>query len=339
MRFEAILGEGSSRQCQKLRIMNIQRWIARKEPNWKELDTLLTKVEKKGLRSLKAAEIRGMASLYRAVSADLARARTNQVGNTLIQSLQSLASRAYSQVYQGDRRQEWQAVSEFYRWGFPAVVQQTFAYTALATVIFIGAGLIAWWFAWQDPAFISLVAPEGLISQVRDRGELWMGSILGHEPLASSAIMVNNLRVSFLVVASGLTLGIATVYLLALNGVMIGAIGTLVGQNNLGYPFWAFVFPHGALELPAIFLAGGAGFLLAKALLIPGQYRRIDALKLYGTQAAQLVYGIVPLLVIAGTIEGFFSPSPIVPSPLKYIVGTALFAGLVVYCSRQKKPE
>jgi uncharacterized membrane protein SpoIIM required for sporulation len=316
--------------------MNIQRWIARKEPNWKQLDTLLSKVEKKGLRSLKADEIRGMASLYRAVSADLARARTNQVGNTLVQSLQSLASRAYSQIYQGDRRQEWQAVGEFYRWGFPAVVQQTFAYTALATVLFIGGGLMATWFSWQDPAFISLVVPEELIIKVRDRGELWMGSIVGSEPLASSGIMINNLVVSFRVVAGGLSLGIFTVFALVFNGVMIGAIGSLVGQNNLGYPFWAFVFPHGALELPAIFLAGGAGFLIARGLLFPGQYRRRDALKVYGTQAAQLVYGIVPMLVIAGTIEGFFSPSPIVPAPLKYIVGTALFAALVIYCSRKK---
>ncbi len=316
--------------------MNIQRWIARKEPNWKQLDALLTKVEKKGLRTLKAEEIRGMASLYRAVSADLARARTNQVGNTLVQSLQSLASRAYSQIYQGDRRQEWQAVGEFYRWGFPAIVQQTFAYTALATAIFITGALVAWWFAWQDPAFIALVAPAELITKVRDHGELWMGKIVGSEPLASSGIMVNNLVVSFRVVAGGLTLGIATVIMLAFNGVMIGAIGTLVGQNNLGYPFWAFVLPHGALELPAIFLAGGAGFLLARALLFPGHYRRVDALKIYGSQAAQLVYGIVPMLVIAGTIEGFFSPSPIIPSPVKYLVGTAIFAGLIIYCSRQK---
>jgi uncharacterized membrane protein SpoIIM required for sporulation len=316
--------------------MNIQRWIARKEPNWKQLDALLTKVERKGLRTLKAEEIRGMASLYRAVSADLARARTNQVGNTLVQSLQSLASRAYSQVYQGDRRQEWQAVGEFYRWGLPAVVQQTFAYTALATAIFIAGALIAWWFSWQDPAFMALVVPEALISQVRDRGELWMGKIVGSEPLASSGIMVNNLVVSFRVVAGGLTVGILTAIMLAFNGVIIGAIATLVGQNNLGYPFWAFVFPHGALELPAIFLAGGAGFLLARALLLPGQYRRVDALKIYGGQAAQLVYGIVPMLVIAGTIEGFFSPSPIVPAPLKYIVGTGLFAALILYCTRQK---
>lgn len=316
--------------------MNIQRWIARREPNWKRLDTLLQQVEKKGTKSLKATEIKELASLYRSVSADLARAKTNQVGNTLVQDLQRLTSRGYSQIYQGSRRQDWQEAVEFCRWGFPAVVQQTFAYIAVATGIFLVGALIAWWYAWQDPMFLSIVVPQELIEKVRDRGELWMGSIVGWEPLASSGIMINNLKVSFAAVAGGITAGLFTVYLLAFNGIMIGAIATLVGQNNLAYPFWAFVLPHGSLELPAIFFAGGAGLLIARALLFPGKYRRIDALKYYGSQAAQLVFGIVPMLVIAGTIEGFFSPSPVIPSPIKYVVGIGIFTLLVIYCSQRK---
>ncbi|OUC14381.1 MAG: hypothetical protein B0A82_12220 [Alkalinema sp. CACIAM 70d] len=315
--------------------MNIQRWIARKEPSWKQLEALLQKAEKQGMRSLTVVEIQSLSSLYRSVSADLARAKTTQASQTLIYALQGLTSRAYSQVYQGSQRQEWRKVWIFYRWGFPAVVQATWGYTALATTLFLLGALLAWWLAWRDPDFIALIAPASIIEQVRDRGELWMGNIVGSEPLASSGIMVNNLVVSFRVIAGGITGGLLTTWALFFNGIMIGAIATLVGQNNLAYPFWAFVFPHGALELPAIFLAGGAGFLLARALLFPGQYRRIDAFKIYGTQAAQLVYGIVPMLVIAGTIEGFFSPSPIVPSPLKYLVGLLLLIGLIAYCGQK----
>jgi uncharacterized membrane protein SpoIIM required for sporulation len=316
--------------------VNIQRWIARREPNWKRLDALLKQVEKKGLKSLQASEIRELASLYRSVSADLARAKTNQVGNTLVQDLQRLTSRSYSQIYQGSRRQEWQAAVEFCRWGFPALVQQTFGYIAVATGIFLLGALIAWWFSWQDPVFMSLIVPESLIEKVRDRHELWMGSIVGIEPLASSGIMINNLKVSFAAVAGGITAGVYTVFILAVNGLSIGAIATLVGQNNLAYPFWAFVFPHGSLELPAIFFAGGAGLLIGRAILFPGKYTRADALKFYGSQAAQLVFGIVPMLIIAGTIEGFFSPSPVVPEPLKYLAGIGLFTLLVIYCSRKR---
>jgi uncharacterized membrane protein SpoIIM required for sporulation len=316
--------------------MNIQRWIARREPNWQRFIELLQQVEKRGLKSLPASEIREFASLYRSVSADLARAKTNQVGSTLIQNLQSLTSRGYSLIYQGSRRQEWRAVGTFYQWGFPAVVQQTWAYTATATAIFLLGVLVAWWYAWQDPAFISLIVPEELIHQVRDEHKLWIGSILGIEPLASSGIAINNLSVVFKAIAGGITAGIFTVFMLFFNGLNIGAIATLVGQNNLAYPFWAFVFPHGSLELPAIFLAGGAGLLIAKALLLPGRYRRADALKFYGFQAAQLVLGIVPILIIAGAIEGFFSPSPSIPEPIKYLLGIGLFASLLIYCSRQR---
>src|SRR6476646_9828139 len=316
--------------------MNIQRWIARREPNWKRLDALLKQVEKRGLKSLPAAEIKELASLYRSASADLARARTNQVGVTLVQDLQALTSRGYTQIYQGSRRQEWQAALDFYRWGFPALVQETWAYIALATACFLAGALVAWWFAWQDPNFLPLLVPGELITKVRDKGELWMGSIVGIEPLASTQIMTNNLSVSFGAIAGGMTAGLYTLFLLVFNGLSIGAVATLVGQNNLAYPFWAFVFPHGSLELPAIFLAGGAGLLIARGLLFPGKYRRADALRLYGTKAAQLTYGIVPMLIIAGTIEGFFSPSPIIPSTFKYFVGIGIFTLLLMYCSRRK---
>ncbi|MEH1833704.1 MAG: stage II sporulation protein M [Nostoc sp.] len=317
--------------------MNIQRWIARREPNWQRLDALLRQIEKKGLKSLRAAEIRELASLYRSVAADLARARTQQIGNTLIQSLQSLTTRAYTQIYQGSRRQEWQAIRKFYSWGLPSVVQKTFAYIAAATALFLVGTLVAWWYSWQNPSFISLIVPESLITKVRDEHKLWMGSIVGVEPLASSSIMINNLSVSFGAVAGGFTVGAYTAYLMVFNGLLIGALSTLVAQNNLAYPFWAFVLPHGSLELPAIFFAGGAGFLLARAILFPGKYRRGDAVKFYGYQAVQLVFGIVPMLIIAGAIEGFFSPNPSVPDAIKYLAGMGLFVLLVLYCSRKQR--
>jgi uncharacterized membrane protein SpoIIM required for sporulation len=311
--------------------MDVQRWIARRETQWQKLESLLKRLETKGLASLKADEIALLASLYRSVSADLARAKTHQLGETIIQHLQTLTSRSYSQVYQGSRKQEWREVLSFYLWGFPTVVYQSRAYIAIAMSIFIIGAIIAWWFSWRDPSFLALVVPDRLISLVRDRGELWMGSILGSEPIASSGIAINNMAVCFRTVAGGITGGLLTAYFLFFNGVMLGAIAALVQQNSLAFPFWAFVFPHGALELPAIFLAGAAGLLIAKALLFPGEYRRVDAFKVYGNQAAQLMFGIVPLLLIAGTIEGFFSPSPAIPAPFKYLVGIGLLFGLIAY--------
>ncbi|MEM8505910.1 MAG: stage II sporulation protein M [Cyanobacteria bacterium P01_D01_bin.1] len=329
--------------------MNVQRWIARRETSWRQLEKLLTQAEKKGLKTLGSEQVRQMASLYRSVSADLARAQSYQISPALIRDLRELTSRGYSQIYQGSRRQDWQEIVDFYRYGFPAVVQQCWAYIAVATLLFLLGGLVGWWYAWQDDSFMTLVLGSSFVEEVRSSKELWTVSIMGVEPIASSGIMINNIVVSFYAIIGGVTTylqqipmitppGIFTVYLLVFNGVMIGCVAALVAQTNLAYDLWAFVFPHGSLELPAIFFAGGAGLLLAKGILLPGRYRRIDALKVYGLQAAKLVYGIVPLLVIAGVIEGFFSPQTWIPNDLKYVVGTAIFIVLVQYCRRQR-PE
>lgn len=327
--------------------MNIQRWIGRREKSWRHLDQLLRQVEKKGIHSLPSRDVRRFASLYRSVSADLARAKSHNVGNAVIQDLQQLTTRSYSQIYQGSRRQEWHALLDFYRYEFPAVVQQSWVYIALATALFAIGGVVGWWYAWQDPSFMSLVLGADFVQEVKETQELWTVSIMGREPVASSSIMINNISVSLIAMIGGVTMYLSeipmitppggfTVYLLVFNGVMIGCVSALVAQVNLAYDLWAFVFPHGALELPAIFFAGGAGLLLARAILLPGQYRRLDALKVYGLQAAKLLYGIVPMLVIAGIIEGFFSPQTWIPNEVKYVVGTAIFVLLVQYCRRQR---
>jgi uncharacterized membrane protein SpoIIM required for sporulation len=327
--------------------MNVQRWMARREVSWRQLEALLTQSEKKGLKSLSGSQVRQMASLYRSVSADLARAKGQGAGPAVVKDLQGLTSRSYSQIYQGSRRQEWQALGDFCRYGFPAAVQQSWAYIAIATALFIVGGLIGWWFAWRDPAFLTLVLGQEFVEEVKTSQELWTVSIMGIEPVASSGIMINNIGVSLKALLGGVTMfiptvpmitppGTFTVFLLVFNGLMIGCIGVLVAQANLAYDLGAFIFPHGALELPAIFMAGGAGLLLARGILLPGSYGRRDALRLYGLRAAQLLYGIIPMLVIAGLIEGFFSPQTWIPNGIKYAVGTAILIGLVQYCRTQR---
>ena len=330
--------------------MNIQRWVARREASWRRLDSLLKRAEKQGLDALKTEDVKTLASLYRSVSADLARARTHHVGDALVRDLQGLTARSYSQIYQGSRRQDWHTVVDFYRVGFPAAVRRSWGYIAIATALFVISGFVAWWYAWQDPSFMSLVLGPGFVAQVQDSEELWTVSILGQEPIASSAIMINNIGVCFKAIFGGVSFflpqvpiitppGAFTVFILVFNGLMIGSVATLVAQTDLAYDLWAFVFPHGSLELPAIFFAGGAGLLLARAILLPGKYRRLDALQVYGKQAAELVYGIVPMLIIAGVIEGFYSPSPLVPHLVKYATGTVLFCLLVTYCLHRPSGE
>jgi hypothetical protein len=100
----------------------------------------------------------------------------------------------------------------------------------------------------------------------------------------------------------------------------------------------SFVVPHGVLELPAIFIAGGAGFLLAKGLLFPGTLSRGASLVQEGGRAVRLVLGIIPLLVVAGTVEGFISPSHIA-ARWKYLLGAMLFTLLLLFVRRKPEPE
>jgi uncharacterized membrane protein SpoIIM required for sporulation len=313
--------------------MDVKQWLNRQEPNWQRLIALLNRAEKQGMKRLSAPEVQELSSLYRKVSSDLSRARTHEVGSVVVDQLTNLTMRSYTQIYQGGRRQNWRDVLEFYLRGFPAIVRETFPYIAVSTAICLLGALVGWWFGWRDPSFLPMVIPKHILHLVQDEGKLWMSSIVGVEPMASSNIMQNNISVTILAFAGGMTAGIFTTFLLWTNGLSIGAIATLVGKYHLAYPFWAFVLPHGALELPAIFISGGAGLLLAKAIVFPGQYRRKDQLKLLGGKAIQLMFGVVPMLFMAGIIEGFFSPSPVVPSSLKYLVGTVLFSMLVIYLS------
>jgi uncharacterized membrane protein SpoIIM required for sporulation len=313
--------------------MDVKQWLNRQEPDWQRLIALLNRAEKEGIKRLSAPEVQELSSLYRKVSSDLSRARTHQVSAVAIEQLTNLTMRSYTQIYQGGRRQNWRDALEFYRHGFPAVVRETLPYIAISTAIFCLGGLIGWWYGWRDPEFLSIVIPPHILDIVQKKGELWMGSIVGIEPMASSAIMRNNISVTISAFAGGMLAGTWTVFLLWNNGLSIGAVATLVGKYHLAYPFWAFVFPHGALELPAIFISGGAGLLLGRAILFPGRYRRADRLKQMGGKSIQLMFGVVPMLFFAGIIEGFFSPSPAVPSSLKYLTGTVLFGLLVLYIS------
>jgi uncharacterized membrane protein SpoIIM required for sporulation len=117
------------------------------------------------------------------------------------------------------------------------------------------------------------------------------------------------------------------------NGMLLGVIGVACQQHGMSLDLWSFVAPHGSLELPSIILAGASGLRLGRGVLFPGIYRRRDSIALAGAEATRLVSGVIPLLVIAGTLEGFFSPSG-APVWLKFTVGGLLFTLLMVWLFR-----
>jgi uncharacterized membrane protein SpoIIM required for sporulation len=163
-----------------------------------------------------------------------------------------------------------------------------------------------------------------------ERHEMWTHSVTSMAPQASSAIMTNNLSVTFATFAAGMTAGLGTLYMIGWNGILLGVIGTACHQASMSVKLWSFVAPHGSLELPAIVIAGGAGLRLAQGLLFPGIYRRGHSLSLGSGEAVRLVGGVIPMLVVAGILEGFFSPSS-APVWLKFVAAAVLFSGLVAW--------
>ena len=112
----------------------------------------------------------------------------------------------------------------------------------------------------------------------------------------------------------GVTAGLGTAWMMVLNGLLIGVVGTACFRAGLSLSLWSFVAPHGSLELPAIFIAGGAGLILGRGLLDPGMLPRREALAESGGLAIRLLLGVIPLLIVAGAIEGFVSPVPLPPA-------------------------
>ncbi len=152
-------------------------------------------------------------------------------------------------------------------------------------------------------------------------------------PLATSEIMTNNIQVSFDAFALGLTAGLGTCYVLVFNGVHIGSLTAWFQLNGDAYAFWGWVLPHGPTEILAIILSGAAGLILADAILRPGSLGRREALKKAGKSAVIIMLGVVGMLVIAGLIEGFVSPSSIgYSSRVAIAVGSSLF--WLVYFAR-----
>jgi uncharacterized membrane protein SpoIIM required for sporulation len=170
------------------------------------------------------------------------------------------------------------------------------------------------------------------MAETIQRREMWTHSVVAIKPLASSSIMTNNLSVSFTTFAAGITAGLGTIYMIVFNGLLIGVIGTACAQARMSLQLWSFVAPHGVLELPAIFIAAGAGLRLATGLLFPGVLPRMQSLAIAGREGVRLLLGAIPMLFVAGIIEAFVSPTELAVK-LKFLLAAALFTLLCLYLS------
>jgi uncharacterized membrane protein SpoIIM required for sporulation len=274
--------------------------------------------------------------LYRQTASDLATVREDVTSNQLSFYLNQLLGRAHNLIYMG-HKQKISGLVRFYTETFPQVFRETFRQTSLAFLIFTVTGVATWAVTIHDPAFAHRMLGPEMMATIEKR-EMWTKSIVTIKPLAASGIMTNNLAVCFTTFAMGITAGIGTIYMMFTNGMLIGVIGAATWQAGMALQMWGFVAAHGALELPAIFISGGAGLEIARGMLFPGLLPRRESLALAGGRAARLMIGIVPMLIVAGVIEGFVSPSGLA-TPLKFLLSGVLLVALTTYLTRVGLPQ
>jgi len=304
------------------------RWIEKRKPHWAKLEALLNQSRSSGLKSLSRSDLQELSLLYRQTAADLAAIREDRGSVHYARYVNQLLVRAHNTIYSGHRASP-MAVVSFFTKTYPIAFRRNLRHCALATVIFAIAGLVGAVLTYQNPDFKTKILGPQMVDTI-DRHQMWTHSIVGIKPVASSAIMTNNMSVGFTTFALGITAGLGTIYMMAFNGLLIGVIGVACYLSGMSVQLWSFVAPHGVLELPAIFIAGGAGFRIAQGLLFPEVLPRRDSLARAGSEAVQLLVGTVPILIIAGLIEAFVSPTSL-PISLKVSMAVALFVLLNVY--------
>jgi uncharacterized membrane protein SpoIIM required for sporulation len=309
-------------------------WYRKRRPYWTRTQELLTRSGNKGVSALAHAELQELALLYRQTASDLATIRQDPTSRSLAEHLNQVLARAHNLIYMG-RRSRFSGIVTFYRETFPQIFHETLPYTLAATLIFFAFTAASFILAITNPGFQKFFLGSEMMETIEKR-QMWTHSIVAIKPLASSQIMTNNLSVSFSTFALGVTAGIGTFYMLAFNGVLFGTVNAACWQSGMIDKLWAFVAPHSVLELPAIFIAGGAGLLLAKGMLFPGYLPRRVSFAQEGKKAVQLVLGIIPMLVVAGTVEGFISPTDLA-FPVKLAAASFLAVLLCLYLKRKPR--
>lgn len=319
-----------------MRGFDVNRFLVERRPEWEALEALLSQIEAHGLRSLGIEGARRFGKLYRSVSSDLIRARTELVDASLTDYLNDLVARSYAHVHAGSGQRA-RHVARFFLEGFPALFREEWRAIGLAAALLLTGGLVGAFAAYIDPDALGALIPEdhqAWTPEERIARDTGRGAHEGHQAAQFSGFLfTHNIRVSFLVFALGITFGIGTSTVLFANGVPLGALAMQYHEAGQGLFFWAWILPHGIPELTSIFVAGGAGLILARGLLMPGRRRRRDALVHEARRAARLVVGTMPVLVVAGLIEGTVSQlhEPVIPYALKLVFATLVGIGLYAW--------
>ncbi len=305
---------------------------------WLELDNLVARVERHGLRALAGEEIRRLVFLYRAVLSSVSVARATVLDRGLVAWLESLAARAWAIVH-GPTETLGRAAARLLARRFPARVRALAWELALAAAVFAAGVAAGWGLVHHDPAtFHAIVPPDLAAGRGPDATTEELRAVLregSREPgglaLLAGVLFQRNARVGLLAFAVGFAGGVPTLLVLLANGMILGAFGGLHADRGLLGELLAWVAIHGTTEILAVLLCGAAGLSLARAWLAPGRLRRRDRLARAGREAAAVVLGAGAMFLVAALLEGFARQLVTNPAARATIGGLAAAGWLVFF--------
>jgi uncharacterized membrane protein SpoIIM required for sporulation len=312
--------------------MQVEQFVAERGAAWAELEILVARGSGRPSR-LSPTEIHRLGALYRSSAADLALASRSwpEAGGTL--RLHGLVVQANQVVYAKATRTD--TVGEYLGRRLWQRIRELRGCLALSAAILLGSILLGALWALVEPAAAAGLLPAGARVSAHTKGGFYGVSIPGRSGLAL-AIFVNNLRVSVLALAGGFTGGLVTAYFLAYNGALFGALGAFEWKAGGLGSFLSLTMPHGLLELSCVSIAGGAGFVIAKALIDPGLRTRPEALERAVPLIGSAVLSVAMFLIVAAATEGIITPLDLA-TPAALAVGLVLaggFWGMVIWRGR-----
>jgi uncharacterized membrane protein SpoIIM required for sporulation len=316
--------------------VNVHHFINSRHAEWRSLEDFVQQCGQLSLARVPLEQFRTGTALYRRAVSDLAYARMRYPGSSAVKELERLVARTHSVVYQARRETSigwWQ----FWLRTSPAAIRGAARPILLAAAIFWIAAAVGLLAAAAQPQFeaffISPSMREGMA-----KGHLWTEHITSMAPQASSHIATNNISVSLMVWALGITFGLGTIWQLTLNGLMMGAIFAACLRAGMFAALEEFVIGHGSLELPAIWIAGGAGLVMAQPMIFPARFSRSVELRLAARRSVQIVLGTIPMLLVAAMVEGFISQS-LRRGWAKATLGAVLALAYLVYLLAAPAPK
>ncbi len=324
-------------------ILDLERFLGTERAYWSELETMLAALDRDPMRRLSLGETRRLHYLYERASADLVELAAFAFEPEMRAHLDALVARAYAELHAPPRgRARARAgVGRALR-AFPIAFRRRRSAFRLAAAAVLAGALFGAAAVLFDPGARAVLMPFPHLHQhpserVRAEEAAETPGPAGMEMTFSAHLMTHNIRVSVLAMGLGMTFGLGTLWLLFYNGIILGAVcADYVAAGETVF-LLGWLLPHGAIEIPAILIAGQAGLLLGGALLPRGRRAPLrQRLREVRPDLLTLIAGVSALLVWAAIVEAFLSQrhAPVVPYGWKIAFGLAQGLALFLYLER-----